>query len=346
MKLLRFRVATALMTMALLAGPTVAFGQETLTIASWGGAFQEAQRKAWFDVVEEELGITIVEETVSGVADVRLQVASGAPTWDLVHQGSYGCRMLEREGNVEKLDPSLLQIKGIAENLKSEGWISNLVYSAVVGWNDEAYPDRKPRNWADMWDTETFPGPRAMRRMPLYTLETALLADGVPMDELYPLDVERAFKKLAEIKDDVAVWWSSGAQSVQVMQDGEVDMSTIWNGRADNLAADGAPISISFEQQILITDCWIVPKGAANKDLAMKAIAIMSRPEVQARLSLFIKYAPANTLAFETGIIPPEIAERLPNHPNHVKKGFLLDADYWAENLDELSQRFDLFIQE
>lgn len=338
------KAATALAALALVAGPALA--QETLTIASWGGAYQEAQRKAWFDVVEEELGIKVLEDTTSGVADVRVQVASGSPTWDLVQQGNYSCAILDKEGNTEKLDQSVLDIAGIPENMKGEGWISNLVYGAVLAWNDERYPDKKPSGWADMWDTENFPGPRSMRRSPVYNLEAALIADGVPMDELYPLDVDRAFKKLEEIRDDVAVWWSSGAQSAQVLQDGEVDMAQIWNGRAQSIADAGAPVSITFDQQMVLTDCWIIPKGAKNKDLAMKAIEIMSRPEVQARISNEINYGPANADAFETGVIPEDVAKGLPSHPDNVAKGFVLDADYWAENLDELTQRFDLFIQE
>jgi putative spermidine/putrescine transport system substrate-binding protein len=343
---IKYQAMTAIAAMAMMAGPTTSFAQETLTIASWGGAYQEAQRKAWFDVVEKELGIKIVEDTTSGVADVRLQVASGSPTWDIVQQGNYSCQILENEGKVEPLDPAILEMEGIPDNMKSEGWISNLVYAAALAWSDKTYPDEKPDSWADMWDTEKFPGARSMRRSPVYSLETALLADGVPMNELYPLDTERAFEKLAEIKDDVAVWWSSGAQSAQLLKDREVDMITIWNGRAQDIAAEGAPVSLTFNQQILLTDCWVVPKGAPNKELAMKAIEIMSRPEVQARISLFINYGPANTLAYDTGVIPEKVARGLPSHPDNAAKGFVLDADYWAENLDELTQQFDLFIQE
>ena len=338
------KAATAVATLALMASPALA--QETLTIASWGGAYQEAQRKAWFDVVEEELGIKILEDTTSGVADVRVQVASGSPTWDLVQQGNYSCAILDKEGNTEKLDKSVLDVPGIPDSMKGEGWISNLVYGAVQAWNDERYPDEKPNGWADFWDTENFPGPRSMRRSPVYNLEAALIADGVPMDELYPLDVDRAFKKLEEIRDDVAVWWSSGAQSAQVLQDGEVDMALLWNGRAQSIADEGAPVSITFDQQMVLTDCWVIPKGAKNKDLAMKAIEIMSRPEVQARIANYINYGPANSDAFETGVIPEDVAKGLPSHPDNVAKGFVLAADYWAQNLDELTQRFDLFIQE
>lgn len=337
-------IALAVASVAI--APSAASAQETLTIASWGGAYQKAQREAWFDVVEKELGIKIKEDTTAGIADVRAQVASGSPTWDLVQQGNYSCAILDKEGKTEKLDPAILAIEGIPANMKGEGWISNLVYAAALAWNDEKYPDKKPQTWADMWDTKTFPGGRTMRRSPVYTLESALLADGVPMDKLYPLDADRAFKKLGEIKDNVTAWWASGAQSAQLLKDGEVDMATIWNGRAEALAQEGAPINLTLNQQMILTDCWVVPKGAKNKDLAMKAVAIMSRPDVQARIALYINYGPANSDAYKTGIIKPEVAAKLPSAPENAKKGFVLDANYWAANLDELTKRFDLFIQE
>ena len=339
------KAVTVLTAAAILSAPMVQ-AQDTLTIASWGGAYQEAQRQAWFDVVEKELNITIVEDTTSGIADVRVQVASGSPTWDMVQQGNAGCAILEKEGNVEMLDQAILDIPGIPDSMKSKGWIGNLVYGAVLARNDNTYADAKPETWVDFWDTEKFPGVRSLRRSPMYNLEAALLADGVAMDDLYPLDTERAFKKLAELKDDVAVWWSSGAQSAQILQDGEVDMAMVWNGRAESIAAEGAPISITFNEQIVLADCWVIPKGAKNKDLAMQAIEIMSRPEVQARIALFINYGPANADAFDTGVIPDDVAKGLPSHPDNISKGFILNAQFWEENLDSLTQEFDFFIQE
>ncbi len=326
--------------------PGLAAAQESITIASWGGAYQEAQRKALFNLVEEKLGITVLEDTTSGIKDVRLQVASGKPTWDIVQQGSYSCIILDKEGKLEPLDDTVLGITGIDDKMKGKTWVANIVYSTVLAWNTNTYGDNPPTQWADLWDTENFPGARSMRRDPAYNMEAALLADGVPMDELYPLDVERAFAKLESLKDNVSVWWSSGAQSAQILQDGEADMVGIWNGRAQALQAEGGAVDITFNQQMLLTDCWVIPKGAQNKDLAMKALAVMSSAEAQAELTKYINYGPANTDAFDTGIIPEDVARGLPNHPDNRSKGFLLDAAYWAENLDELTQRFDFFIQE
>lgn len=341
---------------AALLGAGLAFGvppaaaQKSITVSSWGGAFQKAQREAWFNVVEKELGITIKEETTSGIADVRAQVASGRPTWDLTTQGAYNCALLEKEGKVEKLDPAIVGDPGVPANLKSDYWISQIVYSVAIGWRKKPYGDKKPAGWAAFWDTKNFPGPRSLRRHPIYNLEAALIADGVPMDKLYPLDIERAFKKLKEVKPHVLVWWNSGAQSAQVLQDGEVDMVGAWNGRIQAAMAEknakGGELGITFDQQMIVSDCWLIPKGAPNKDLAMKALAIMMRPDVQARLPLQINYAPSNNKAFDTGLIPKEIMANLPNSPENIGKGFVMSVDWWVQNADEMVKRFDAFLQE
>ncbi|MCL4765004.1 MAG: ABC transporter substrate-binding protein [Hyphomicrobiaceae bacterium] len=344
------RIAGTLAALSLLLGTGAAVAQQrTLTVSSWGGAFQKAQREAWFNVVEKELGITIKEETTSGIADIRTQVASGRPTWDMSTQGAYTCALLEKEGKLEKLDPAIVADPGVPSNLKSDYWISQIVYSTAIGWRTQSYGDKRPQGWAAFWDTKTFPGPRSMRKHPIYNLEAALIADGVPMDKLYPLDVDRAFKKLAELKPHVLVWWSSGAQSAQVLQDGEVDMVGAWNGRIQAAAAEkgrGGPLDITFDQQMLVSDCWLVPKGAPNKDLAMKAIAIMMRADVQAALPKYINYAPANSKAYDTGLITPEMAAKLPNSPQNVGKGFVMSVGWWVENTDAMIKRFDAFLQQ
>jgi putative spermidine/putrescine transport system substrate-binding protein len=346
----RFCIALTVAGIAVLPGGTALAQQKTLTISSWGGAFQKAQRAAWFDLVEKELGVTIKEETTSGIADVRTQVASGRPTWDLSTQGAYTCALLEKEGKLEKLDPAIVDDPGVPKELKSDYWISQIVYSVAIGWRKEAFKDKRPTSWAAFWDTKNFPGQRSLRRHPIYNLEAALIADGVPVEKLYPLDVDRAFKKLEQVRPHVLVWWTSGAQSAQLLQDGEVDMVGAWNGRIQALMDEkpgrGGPVDITFDQQMLVSDCWLVPKGAPNKELAMKAIAIMMRPQVQAALPKYINYAPANNKAYDTGLITKEMAAKLPNSPENKDKGFVLSVDWWVQNTDAMVKRFDAFLQQ
>jgi putative spermidine/putrescine transport system substrate-binding protein len=345
--------AVSLACAALLFAAPQAVGQDkkTLTISSWGGAFQKAQKEAWFGIVEKELNVVIKEDNTSGIADVRTQVASGKPTWDLTTQGAYTCALLEKEGRLEKFDAETTKaLADIPTTLgRSEHCAPQIVYSVAIGWRDKAYPGKEPSGWAAFWDTKNFPGQRSLRKHPIYALEQALIADGVPMNKLYPLDVERAFKKLEQLKPHVLVWWSSGAQSAQVLKDGEVDMVAAWNGRIQALESEpegkGGKIKTTFNQQIIVSDSWMIPKGAPNRELALKAIAIMSRPEVNARIANYINYAPSNAKAYDTGVIPKEKLPGLPNSPENFEKGFVQDVSWWVNNADAMVKRFDAFLQ-
>ena len=332
---------------------TASAQDKSLTVASWGGAYQDAQREAWFKPTAEALGITIKEDTTSGIQDVRAQVMSGAVTWDLVQQGPNTCIKLEEEGLLEPIGLDQMDVEGVPDNLKSEYWIGNMVYGTVLGWRDgiEEWEGRTPSGWADLYDFENFPGARSMRRHPSYNLEAALIADGVPPAEVYdvlrtPEGVDRAFAKMEELKPHIVSWWPSGAGSAQLVVDGEVDMIGLWNGRIQNAIEAGAPYQYTFDEQLLIADCWMIPKGAPNADLARQAIAHMMTPEVQARLPNEINYAPANVDAYETGIIDEAVLEILPTAPGNRENSITFDARWWAENMDEVTRRFDLFIQE
>ncbi|HUF55734.1 MAG TPA: ABC transporter substrate-binding protein [Thermohalobaculum sp.] len=338
--------------MALGAGDAAAQDRE-LTVASWGGAYQDAQREAWFKPAEEELGITIREDTTSGIQDIRAQVMSGAVTWDVVQQGPNTCIKLEEEGLLEPIGLDEMDVEGVPEDVKSEYWIGNMTYGTVLGWrtNIEEWGGKTPAGWADLYNFEEFPGPRSMRRHPQYNLEAALIADGVPPAEVYDAlatseGVDRAFAKMEELKPHVVSWWPSGAGSAQLVVDGEADMIGLWNGRIQTALEAGAPYEYTFDEQILISDCWMIPKGAPNADLAREFIAYTMKPDVQARLPNEINYAPANEDAYDTGIIDEAVLEILPTAPGNVENSIRFDAQWWADNMDELTRRFDLFIQE
>jgi putative spermidine/putrescine transport system substrate-binding protein len=347
MQIYRWMMAAAAVTVFATVPFTAPQAQPEVTVVSWGGAYQAAQRKAWFEPAAKELGITIKEDTMSGIADHRAQVMSGSVTWDLVQHGSYSAMKLVKEGMVEKLDFSVINdIGGIPDNMKSDYYIGALVYGLVIGWNTKTYGQDGPKTWKDFYDFKKFPGTRSMRQRADYNLEAALIADGVPMDKLYPLDVDRAFKKLEELKPHVVAWWSSGAASAQLIKDGEIDAIGLWNGRLQNVKKDGAPAELTFNEQMLLFDAWTIPKGAPNKDAAMKVLAHMSKPSSQARLPLFINYSPANQDAYATGIIPKEKLAGLPTSPENVKNSFVYDWGWWMDNYDEMQKRFDEFIQD
>lgn len=320
---------------------------DTITVASWGGSYQEAQGKAFFRPAEEALGITIKEDTTNGLDDVRLQVQGNAVKWDIAQLGADECARGTREGLFEKLDYSVIDASGIEPKLVKDDWVGITYTSVVLIYNSEVFGENGPKTWADFWDTEKFPGRRALSSsMATETLSVAALADGVPIDQVYPIDIDRALKSVEKIKDKVDVWWTSGAQAMQLVKDGEVDMASIWNGRASTLQAENAPVKFSYDQGVLTADCMVIPKGAANKDLAMKALAYFLKPEIQANMPLYIANGPANEKAFETGKIAADRIASINSAPENIKKQVVQDPEFWADNLVEATEKFDNLIQQ
>jgi putative spermidine/putrescine transport system substrate-binding protein len=320
---------------------------DEITVVSWGGKFQEAERKAFFEPAAKILGITIKEDTLSSPNEVRVQVRAGAVQWDVVELGIAGCARLSAEGLLEKLDYSVIDTTGIPQELVKEDWVGILYYSNILAWSKDTYGENGPKNWADFYDVEKFPGTRAMRNDPTENFEIALLADGVSPDKLYPLDLGRALKKLGELKPHVKVWWKSEAQSVQLLLDGEVDMVSLWSGALIKTIKEGASnIDYTYNQGILSADCLVIPKGSKNKKLAEKAINQFISPDLQANLPLFIDYGPVNSKAFDTGKIPADIAMAANSSPKNAAMQVPLDPLYWAEHRAEARERMDNMLQE
>ncbi|HEX2526279.1 MAG TPA: ABC transporter substrate-binding protein [Geminicoccus sp.] len=326
---------------------TTALADE-ITVASGGGIYQDAQRAAFFDPTAKKLGITIKEATTNGIPEIRVQVQSKSVIWDIANTAAEECAIGSKEGLFEPLDTSVVDTSGIDPKLVGPDWVANLYYSTVMAWNTDAIGQdgNLPKSWADFFDTEKFPGDRGIYDHPRGNLEAALLADGVPPDQLYPLDVERAFKKLEELKPDITVWWSSGAQSAQLIKDGEVDLIQIWNGRIAAAMKDGAKADYSFDQGILMADCFVVPKGAPNKDLAMKALGMFIAPEQQALLPLHIAYGPINQKAFDQPVLTDELKAKINSSPENAAKQIVLDVAWWGENGAAMMERWQNFKQQ
>lgn len=348
-----FLNCTVVGTVVLAAGSmTVSTAQAAdLTVVGFGGPFQEIQSKTLFQPAAEALGITIREESYSGIADLRLQVNAGAVTWDIVTSGSGSAARAGAEGILEPLDYSVIDVSDFGEGLIQDHCVGAYVFSTVLAWSTDTFADGGPKNWADFWDVEGMPGTRSYRNSVAGALEPALMADGVPPEEVYevlssPGGIDRALDKIRELKPDVAVWWSSGAQHAQLMVDGEVDMITGWNGRFDVAAEDGAAVEYTYNQALLDYGCFAIPLGAPNRDVAMQFLAEISKPEYQAEMSKLITYGPTNLLAYELGLIDEEYARALPSHPDNAAVQLPLDIQWYIEFEAEASAAYQDMLTE
>jgi putative spermidine/putrescine transport system substrate-binding protein len=313
-----------------------AFAEDSIRIVSWGGAYQKGQSIGIFQPAAKAMGITVKEDTYGGISDVKLMVKSGGDKFDMFSSGAGSCASGGAEGVLEKLDYSIIDVSNHIPGTFSDYCAGADIFSVVAAWNTDTYGNNGPKSWADFYDVEKFPGTRAMRSKVDAQLETALLADGVPMSEVYNVlsteeGMDRALDKIRSIKDHIAVWWTSGAMHAQLMKDGEVDMTTGWNGRFDVAKKDGANVAYDWRTGIMDWEGYGIPKGAKNKDLGMKYIAEMMKPKYMAEFVKYITYGPTNTKAYENGLIADDLARSLPSHPENAKHQLLLSQSWYAE---------------
>jgi putative spermidine/putrescine transport system substrate-binding protein len=307
-----------------------------------GGAWEAAQDVAYFQPFQEETGIEVVKVPPADIGQLRAMVETGNVTFDCDSgAGASSVYTFAEEGLLEPIDYSYFDqetLDGFAPEGKHEYGVASLFYSVVLGINTDTFPEG-PTTWAEFWDRDAFPGPRSLgtgQDGGQGTWEIALMADGVAVDELYPIDFERALASLDRIRDDIVEWWDIGGLPAQLLTDGQVDLTSAWNGRMQTLIDEGLPVAINWNQGILQWDLQWVPKGAPHPENAMKLLAFMSRADRQAVFAENIAYAPANTLAYE--FIPEERAAILPTAPALMEQQFLQDYAFW-NSTDEASGR-------
>ena len=224
--------------------------------------------------------------------------------------------------------------------------VGAIVWSTAIAYDGDKLKTA-PQSWADFWDTKKFPGKRSLRKGAKYSLEFALLADGVKKEELYtvlgtPEGVDRAFKKLDELKPSI-VWWEAGAQPLQFLASGEVVMASAYNGRIAGLnRTEGKNFKVVWPQSIYAIDSWAILKGAANKDAGMDFIAFSSLPENQAKLPEYVAYGLPNKAAASQ--VPEKFAAELPTTAANMTDSIPLNVDFWIDHSEELTERFNAWL--
>jgi putative spermidine/putrescine transport system substrate-binding protein len=207
------------------------------------------------------------------------------------------------------------------------------LYATVLGYNKETYPEGKqPKSWAEFWDAQKFPGARMLADMASGSpnLEFALIADGVPMDKVFPIDIDRAFKSLSRIKPYIKKFWDTGALSAQMLADKDAVLGSIWNGRIQAIADKGAPVAIEWNEHMLALQGYGIFKDAKNMKEAQLLVDYAMQPKAQLGLPKELAYGPTNRKTFD--ILPAERVAMLPGSPEQLKRSFLQDAAWWDQN--------------
>lgn len=339
-------VVTGLATV-LLAPTPPAFAGDQLTVTAGGGSFQQVLRKDLFGPFAKATGFKITEDEYDyNRAKIRAMVEAKSVSWDVVYASEPSVRALCAEGILETLDWKKLGL----DRAKFEGndytdcGVPALISATAVAYDKNRLPNG-PKTIADFFDLKKFPGKRGLYKSP--PLEWALIADGVPINDVYKVlrtqeGVDRAFKKLDTIKKDV-IWWTSGAQPPQLLADGQVVMTDAWNGRIyDANKNSGKHFEIMWDAALLNGNAWVIPKGTARSSDAYKFIAFASSPQALAGVANETGYGPANKDAIP--FVDPAILPNLPNAPDHIGNVLMQDSGFWSEKGNDLLQRFNAWL--
>jgi putative spermidine/putrescine transport system substrate-binding protein len=316
-----------------------------LTVVAWGGSSQAAQQRVYYKPFTEQTGIPLLEDSWSGgLGILRARVQAAPPTWDVVQVEADELQIGCDEGLYEKLDWAALGGRdAFIPDAVSECGVGAVVWSVGLAY-DGGRLAQGPETWADFWDLQRFPGKRTLRRGPKYTLEIALMADGVPASEVYetlrtPEGVDRAFRKLDQIRGSI-VWWTAGAQPGQLLASGEVAMAAAYVSRM--FAArrdDGRDFRVVWTGSIYAIDHWVVLRGTPNRASAMRLVQFMTRPENQRRLPPLAFQGVTNIRASQEA--DPVVAPSLPTFPANMAVSMPLDVEFWVDNIEALTQRFN-----
>jgi putative spermidine/putrescine transport system substrate-binding protein len=312
---------------------------DRLVFATWGGSWETAMHNAWFSPFTKGTGVEITTVQGPDYGKVRAMVKAGSTEWDVLECNPDFQWIGDRDGLLEKLDFNVINRTSVAPELITDYGVPQVMWSRVMVYNTKRFSsENHPRNWQEVWDTQRFPGKRAFyAKANGGTLEFALLADGVPTDKLYPLDVERALRSLDRIRNDI-VWYDTNQQITQYMTDGQFTVGVAPDGRALAAIDAKAPIAIEYNQSILTWSCMAVPKGAPDAAAAMRFLAFTLTPQAQAAIAIAFPYGPVVEKAFE--LIPRDRAERLSGGPQQKGRSILANERWWADNLEKVAERF------
>lgn len=324
----------------LFAGAAPAADPAEVVIASYGGSFQDAQDKAFFQPFAKATGTKVIATTGSGYAKAKAMEQSGNITWDIVSAESTSYVNEVKDGLLQPIDYSVVKADGIPAEFRDKYGVAYIKFGMNLAWSKDKFPNGITP--ADFFDPKV-KARRVVPADPNYTLEFALLADGVKPADLYPLDVDRALKVIGRVKDQI-VAYKNAADTQALIQQGEVDAAFVPNGRVNNAVKAGANWAYGWDASVSDIERWAVMKGAPHAAEAMKFINFASQPEQQAELTRVIPYGPTNVDALK--LLDPAVAKDLPSNPDNAKLGAVLDAQWWNDNLDSVKERWTTFMMQ
>ena len=321
--------------------PGKAGAADQLVVVNWGGDAIPAYEQAFTKSYSAATG-TAIQIDGSGPLEgsMKTQFESGSVRWDVCDAEPYSALRLGRAGMIEPIDYSIVDKAKIEPGYADEFSAPSYFYSHVIAYDATKFGSKPPRSWADFWDVEKYPGKRTLYKWMTGVLEAALLADGVAAEELYPLDVERALAKIEGLKPHVASFWQSGAESQQLLRDGEVSMGFLWHTRANLTERDTeGDVRWTFDEGLVTPSGWTViknnPSGAKT---AMEFIAHCQNPEYQVILLQELGNGPANPAAH--ALVPAKLAGVDASSKENFARQIAIQSEWYAEHFGKALDKY------
>lgn len=324
--------------------PANAAGQ--IVIRTTGGVYDEIMRRAVYDPFRAATGIEVVTAPAT-MTKLLAMYRAGSVELDVIDTGDSGLLNLERIGALVPIQYDQWKYArpdDIIKELRFPYRVANFVYATVLAYSTEAFSQRHPQGWAEFWDLKAFPGARTLPDMAVGQppLEFSLIADGVPLDKLYPIDIQRALRSLSRIKGSIPKFWDTGALSAQMLSDKEVVLAGLWSGRVQTVIDKGAKLAIDWNQNLIQVQGYGIPKGAKNPEGAQLFVDFASQPGPQAAYGRELRYGPSNSKGYD--LLPKELLDSLPGGPRYREMGFYQDIAWWEDNRDRVNRAWSNWV--
>jgi putative spermidine/putrescine transport system substrate-binding protein len=328
--------ATAALAIPAIIIPGRARGAGQVVAVNFGGAMGDAKQKAIYTPFTKDTGIEVVVVPGPDLAKIRAQVVAKDVEWDVVDLPDSWVPAGARLGLLEPIDETIVNRAGVVPKASNPYAVGGSIYSGGIGFPTNRLAGKSPQNWPQFWDVKNFPGRRGLRNRVSDTIEIALMGDGVPAKDVYPCDVERAFKALDRIKPAVTNWIAQTAQTVSLIQANEIDFTYTYTTRVKDMQAAGVPMGYSFQQNIMGVGWAGVVKGTPRKEAAMRLCSYIARPDLQVQLANLAGDAPCYPEALAK--VDPAARKWMADvaDPNNL----FVNAAWWDTRIDELTRRF------
>jgi putative spermidine/putrescine transport system substrate-binding protein len=311
----------------------------TVVVTDGGGAWGDAQKKAYYEPFEKETGIKVRTIPWAPGPKISSAIEANVSVGDCVDIAANQLARFTKAGLLLPIDTSVFDPKDLAglQPVPADKFgIPALFGSMCLSYDKTANGGHVPQTWADFFDIKNFPGPRSIgsgQNPSLRSFEIILMGDGVAMDKIYPIDFDRCFAALDRIRGNIVKFWSAPAEPGQMLVDKNVVMTSAYNGRIADLKTSGAPVDFTWRQCTLGgPEYWVVPKNAQNPDNAFRLMAYMTRPDRGAAFANLIDYSPTNVRAYD--LMPKERLAAMPTAPQNRSEQLLINVKWWSEEVN------------